>query len=452
MNKLANFLSSVKVTVVLLIVLAALSIVGTVIPQQESPATYARLYGESTARLFHNLGFTHMYGSTWFVSMLFFLGLNLVVCSVRRIPKTWKIVKAVPALQARDYTQMPFRRERTIKEPADNWKDIVTRFLSSRFSKPLTNELAEGTVFFCQKTPWSRMGVYVVHGSVLLLFVGAIVGAVWGFKGNVNIGAGETINSIQLRGSRNEYALGFQIRCDDFSVEFYESGAPKEFRSDLTFLNDGKEVMKSSVRVNDPVSFRGITFYQSTYGSTLGDEVTFDLVNNTSGTVHTISGPPNQDFEMPDGKGKFRIIDFQSNLTSGGMNFGPGVMVHLMGREGHGRPFWVVKDFPELDKRRKGDFTFVLKSFKETYYTGLQANRDPGVWLVYLGFVAMLIGFPITFFLSHQSVWVQMTRSGNKMKLIVAGTAHRNRQAFIKQMERFWEDFSLELQGEDRRS
>jgi len=452
MNKLLNFLSSVKVTVVLLTVLAALSIVGTVIPQQESPATYARLYGESTARLFHNLGFTHMYASTWFVSMLFLLGVNLVVCSSRRIPKTWKFVKAVPTLKLRDYTQMPFRRERTYKNLEDNWKDNVTRILSGRFSKPLKNELEDGTVFFCQKAPWSRMGVYVVHGSVLFLFIGAIVGAVYGFKGNVNILEGETVDSIQLRGSRSQYPLGFQIRCDDFTVEFYETGAPKEFRSDLTFLNDGKEVMKSAVRVNDPVSFRGITFYQSTYGSTLGDEITFDLVNNASGEVYTISGPPNKEFEMPDGKGKFRIIDFQSNLMSGGMSFGPGVMVHLMRIEGHGPPFWVVRDFPELDKRRKGDFTFILKSFKETHYTGLQANRDPGVWLVYLGFVAMLIGFPITFFLSHQSVWVQMTRSGNKMKLIVAGTAHRNRQAFIKRMERFWEDFSLELEGEERRS
>ena len=452
MSKLANFLSSVKVTVVLLILLAALSIVGTVIPQQESPANYARLYGESTARLFHNLGFTHMYASTWFVSMLFLLGLNLVVCSIRRVPKTWKIVKAVPSLKLRDYGQMPFRKERTYKELGDNWKDTVTRFLAGRFSKPRINELEEGTVFFCQKTPWVRMGVYLVHGSVLLLFVGAIVGALWGFKGNVNIQEGETVESIQLRGSRNEYPLGFQVRCDDFSVEFYETGAPKEFRSDLTFLNDGKEVMKRAVRVNDPVSFGGITFYQSTYGSTLGGEVTFDLADNASGKVHTITGPAKGDFDLPDGKGKFRIIDFQSNLASGGMSFGPGVMVHLMGREGHGRPFWVVKNLPELDKRRKGDYTFMLKSFKETYYTGLQTNRDPGVWLVYLGFVAMLIGFPITFFLSHQTVWVQMARSGNKWKLIVAGTAHRNRQAFIKHMERFWEDFSLELEGEDRRS
>ena len=72
------------------------------------------------------------------------------------------------------------------------------------------------------------------------------------------------------------------VRCDKFEVSFYDTGAPKEFRSDLAIIDKGREVLKDSIIVNDPLTYEGITFYQANYGNTLkGAEI--ELTDRDSG-------------------------------------------------------------------------------------------------------------------------------------------------------------------------
>jgi len=61
------------------------------------------------------------------------------------------------------------------------------------------------------------------------------------------------------------------------------------------------------------------------------------------------------------------------------------------------------------------------------FYTGLQVNRDPGVWVVYCGFILMIIGCYTTFFTSHQQICIELVQTGKKTEVIVAGTANKNK-------------------------
>jgi cytochrome c biogenesis protein len=63
----------------------------------------------------------------------------------------------------------------------------------------------------------------------------------------------------------------------------------------------------------------------------------------------------------------------------------------------------------------------------ERYYTGLQVTKDPGVPVVYAGFIGMIIGFIITFFMSHQSVCVDLALTKGRTRVRVAGIADRNK-------------------------
>ena len=56
------------------------------------------------------------------------------------------------------------------------------------------------------------------------------------------------------------------MRLDQFSVSFYSSGAPKEFKSTVTILEGDRQVLTESIRVNHPLTYKGISFYQSSYG------------------------------------------------------------------------------------------------------------------------------------------------------------------------------------------
>ncbi|MGD8336009.1 MAG: cytochrome c biogenesis protein ResB, partial [Desulfobacterales bacterium] len=84
--------ASVKLTVTLLMTLAATSIIGTLIPQNESPENYRRAFGEFYYRLFEILGIFDMYHSWWFQLLLVLLTVNIIVCSLNRLSATLKIV------------------------------------------------------------------------------------------------------------------------------------------------------------------------------------------------------------------------------------------------------------------------------------------------------------------------------------------------------------------------
>src|SRR5208283_1687278 len=102
-----------------------------------------------------------------------------------------------------------------------------------------------GMIQICaEKGRYSRLGVYVTHLSILLILAGAVVGMKFGFNGNLNLLEG-TSSSVAFGNNGQEIPLGFALRCDNFDVNFYpDSDRPKEYKSLLTVLDHGKEVMK----------------------------------------------------------------------------------------------------------------------------------------------------------------------------------------------------------------
>ena len=93
-------------------------------------------------------------------------------------------------------------------------------------------------MLFAQKTPWVRFGVYIVHLSILVIFAGAIIGTLFGSKGSLMIPEKSTVPYFYDRSDGRQKPLGFEIRVNDFSLTYYDTGAPKEFRSDLTVRNN----------------------------------------------------------------------------------------------------------------------------------------------------------------------------------------------------------------------
>jgi len=73
---------------------------------------------------------------------------------------------------------------------------------------------------------------------------------------------GSSISSLETR-RRQTYPLGLRPSLRAFSATFYNTGAPKEFKSILTVLENGKPVKDyTNVRivVNEPLTYKGITF------------------------------------------------------------------------------------------------------------------------------------------------------------------------------------------------
>jgi cytochrome c biogenesis protein len=427
-NGLWKALASLKLTIVLLLTLAATSIIGTLIPQNENPAAYVQAFGEFGYRLFALLGLFDMYHSWWFRSLILSLTANIVVCSIDRLQLTWKIIFVRhPKFNIDRFRRLKRKEEFKTERDLDQLKKIYPSIVARRFNYQRVEDTDQGFAIYGESGRLTRLGVYIVHFSVVLLLIGGLIGSIFGFDGFVNIPEGESARTIQLRNRTQKLQLDFEIRCDDFNVTFYDSGAPKEFRSSLTILKQGKPVYQKDIIVNDPLQYEGIRFFQASYGSLPPNEVMLNLSSKATGMIYSRKAAIDKPIVIPENLGTFTLKRFTRAADFKGQNIGEAFIGILMPPNSNPVEVTLPLRFPRFDRMRKGDVVIAIADYLPRYYTGLQVSRDPGVWVVYSGFILMIIGIYITFFMSHKQVCVEVTADGKKSRIMVAGTANKNK-------------------------
>ena len=286
--------------------------------------------------------------------------------------------------------------------------------------------------------------VYVVHASVLLVLLGALVGSIFGFKGVMNILEGEATNEVMLEDSDKGLSLPFQVRCDRFEVSYYDNGMPREFRSDLTLTQGGQEVLKRELRVNDPLTYEGVTFYQASYGTILKD-ADVELTDRESGAVRRLKIPFREWTDIPGTKDKVQILRFSPDFQG----LGPAIGVLIL-REGH-EPIgsWILMD-KEFHGNVVATYRVKVIGSQVAQYTGLQVRRDPGVWLVWLGFAAIIVGIGLIYYVSHRRLWVwaEEDTGSETTTVIIAGRTNRSEISFEQDFKRLCDRLRAELTEE----
>lgn len=452
------FFASIKLTVTLLMTLAATSIIGTLIPQNESPENYRRAFGEFYYRLFEILDIFDMYHSWWFQLLLLMLTANIIVCSLNRLSATWKIVFAKhPQFNLARYRSDKHKIQRRDPRPAQELSPIIEGLVTKKFNYHRSDTTVDGFVFFAEKWRWTRLGVYVVHASVVILLIGGLIGSLFGFEGFVTIAEGEMTRTVPLRSSGKPIKLGFDIRCEDFDVSFYPSGMPKEYRSRLTIIENGQTVLQKDVLVNHPLRYKGINFFQSSYGelppersiAAVPEEIALSFTSKETGMVYLKKVRIGEKITIPEDLGEFEIKEFKSTYDFRGKELGPTLIGTLAQKNGVPVEVVLPLKFPGFDRMgpmiNPQRIDAVLVSIDDMdslpgqqakrFYTGLQVTRDPGVWVVYTGFVLMIIGCVITFFMSHQRLCIEVARSGRQSLVTVSGNASKNKLGMRRKVD-----------------
>lgn len=428
LNSIWRFFTTIKLSVILLLSLAVTSIVGTLIPQNESPAAYFQEYGEFLYRIFDVFDFFGMYNSWWFQLLIVLLTVNIVVCSIDRLKATGKIVFAKnPIFNLSRFRNHADKESIVDDRSPEQLKDIYEPFVSKGFGYMRSEQTDKGFCIFAEKWRWTRLGVYGVHLSIVLLLVGSLIGSIFGFDGYVNIPEGEAVNSIRIRNSAQAKSLDFEVLCEDFDVSFYDSGVPKEFRSSLTILEHGKPVLKKDIIVNDPLRYKGINMFQSSYGPLPPKEVTLSFKSTKTGKVYQKKVLIGQQIDIPEAGGKFVVKDYDNAYNFRGRSIGEAFSGILIPENGRPIEILLPVRFPDFDQGRKGNVAVSVKDYDRRYYTGLQVTKDPGVWVVYSGFILLIVGCYITFFMSHQRLCIDIVKKGKKSIVMVAGTANKNK-------------------------
>ena len=459
-KKLIKFFSSLKLTIFILIVLAFTSIIGTFIQQRQNPLLYEQQYGNFFSQIFKALGFFDLYHSWWFILLLLILALNLLFCSLKRLPIDWKIISQPKVKLETNQIQAYTSKE---KISINNTSiDQLLETIQSRMRKggfPCKKKLQDenGWYLFSEKGKFGRLAFYITHISIILIFIGAIIGAAKGFKGFVNIPEGEKISSIVLTshdGRSKTKNLNFEVECKKFELTYYKdkegniTNRPKDYKSQLVIYEQGQEVLAKEIEVNSPLNYKGIYFYQSSYGEIPTLKIT---VKSSEGEIvdHFEVGEresfqfTGENNEKIDVKVLQYLPDFTMNqnrqpISRSNMPNNPAAMLEITQENSPPSRTWIFQRFPDFAHKKITEYTFSLNSvnsFKK--YTGLQVVWDPGVPVVWAGCIILILGIIVIFTVPHQRLWILINSQQNKHIVNIIGTTNKNKPTFQKTFSNF---------------
>ncbi|MBC8414026.1 cytochrome c biogenesis protein ResB [bacterium] len=464
-DSLWKFLASVKLAIFTLIALASSSIVGTIVEQQAEPATnialLAKLFGDETApsvyNIFAAMGFMDMYHSWWFSGLLGIFCINLIVCSIDRLPKTWRFIKKpLRPMAEKVLKTLPIRKEIQLDTTLNKAKDEFANILGDLRYRVHEASEDDSIQLYTQKGKYGRIGVYVVHLCIILIFLGAIIGIRFGFKGYVSLPEG-SMSSYAYTNGDEKIPLGFEIKCNWYETSYYpDSDTPKEFQSELVIYENGKEILTKVIEVNDPLQYKGITFYQSSYGMVPNAVGQFVLsVTPEGGREELLNLNFGDSFEIPGTDIQVTITDYSPALArdrySGKLqtyseNMANPAVALKFAQGDKSYTGWVLKRIPETGML-PGGHVIKFIDYWGVEYTGLQVAKDPGVWLIYLASIVMTAGLYICFFLSHKKIWINISGSKGNVTILLGGTTNRNSIGFEKEIEKIFTRATEAIKG-----
>lgn len=403
LSRLWGLLTSIRLTVFLLLILAVVAVAGT-------------------------LGLPDIYYRIWFLAPLSLLALNLLACMVHGLPQA--IRKAARPFTGEMALTMP-ERGRFTWPPEVEAPALAAETMRQELGRPRQEVQGEQQVLFYRRGRLRPLGPYLVHLALVIILWGGVIGKFGSIEGRVALSPGELASSFDLKGPGQEQPLGFQIRLERFQIRYYEGGGtPQEFRSDLTFFRGGKQAATAVCRVNEPVNFGGYTFYQSSYRTLPGGPILLKVSRGDKS--QTLELPFRRWVSLPESKVRFMALGVEGNLQG----YGPAVQLAYRDGSRHPQIFWLPQKHPDLTEM-PGNLHLAVAPLTFNYYSVLRVKRDPGVWWVYSGFLLLLPGLYLAFLRPSQRWAVVLEKGiGGRWEGRLLGASPRRREDFADRTAR----------------
>jgi cytochrome c biogenesis protein len=440
-RKLWQTIGAIKTGVVLLILVVIVSAAGTVILQRPvtEPDEMTRAYSPQTLHLLDGLGLTNIFHSWWFVLLLLLVSLSIVAASIQRFPNAWRFYSR-PYKSPNDTFQKALPTQAQIAiEDEDRALAIAERAFQKAGFKPERIVRENSFSLFAERHRISEMAVYIVHASLLLIFAGGIIDALYGWSGYVALTRGEQSSQVEMRNGKIQ-AFPFAIRCDGAGQENYADGSPKRWWSDLTVIENGREVLKKQIVVNDPLVYHGVRFYQASYGPTGQLEkllLTAKPARNAA-EGKEIALTPDGRVEL-DADTTVRLAEFipdyvvsNDRVYTRSKDVGNPAAHLVVESKSSGKSVDVwLPPIEGFEHNADSPYQFDPKDLQMAHYTGLQVSHEPGQWGVWGGVMLMGLGLVVVFYLVHQRVWaVPVREPSGRIVLWIGGAANKNKDVF----------------------
>jgi cytochrome c biogenesis protein len=465
-NRFLDFLSSVRLGIVLLCILVALSMVGMLVMQQNVQGfdSYYVSLTPAEKLVFANLGIFDIYHSWYFNALLLILSLNIILASIDRFPSAWSYIVKPKTTATRDW--LLNRKENAELHPTggtDTAELIEKAFKDSGLRTSIVDG-KDARFVFGERGKWNRLGAYIVHVALLTLFLGHFVALQTGFDADVRLTPGEKTDQIQMiqfdldKKEKYNVQLPFSLECTDIEQRLI---VPRggidvtntiDWRTEVKINDPQYGETLAEISLNKPLSYRGYRFFQAqTIPVGNARKITLELTPQNGGEPVKVEIPRLGSTTLPDGT----KVDFQKFVSD--FTFGPNGQADTRSAD-YNNPAAILNVTP-VDGQPVRVFAFATKmadnipvgapkagykwrlaDFEKAPTAHiLSIKYDPfdGAFIAwYFGGFGLIAALIFVFFISHKRVWARIERAETgEEKVILAGEANRNQMAFHDKFE-----------------
>lgn len=397
-------LGSTWLAAVLLAALLIVALWGSLFPQMPSDPAARQTWLDTVSIRYHRTthllrmaGLFELYQTAWFRTLLIILGLVTGICTVQRLPHLRHAPNRPRAILRPEGFYDEFHHQATWPVPSfTTGLAMVQRALrkhgySFSVAHAPTGDYAD---LYAEQGRWGQAGTVVSHAAALLLMAALVVRPhlTWQEQ-NVVLVPGQ----VHAVGHGHEWA----VQAGPLTVDRYPGGEPRQYQVPLTVLLNGSPTQTMIVRLNHPLTVRGVSFHLQGYGPAV--EVTAP-----AGTIYVaLVGAQAQEVTVPGSDVRLRVALLPNDeslyveaLTAAGAVLGSGP----------------VADGEQIQVEG------VLLTFRISQYTLWQVSHDPTFgWAIAAGAV-FLTGVVLSLWIPHRRLWVRIEERQVRLASIDPGT------------------------------
>ena len=366
LRALVELLSSMRFSISLLTVICIASVIGTVLKQQEPLGNYVNQFGPFWAELFSLASLNTVYSAWWFLLILAFLVVSTSLCISRNAPKIFADYYQIKE-NVREQSLKAFghRAQAVLNEPAGQAAQRIGQTLADSGWRVKLQQRSSGWMVAAKNGSANKLGYIAAHSAIVLICVGGLLdgdmvvraqmllngkstytggGMIADVPAVHRLGEGNPTfraNLLVSEGTRSSTAvlnqpggvliqdLPFAVELKKFIVEYYSTGMPKLFASDIIIHDKATgEATPARVEVNHPASYKGIEIYQSSFddgGSSVSLKAVpmsaaskaFDIEGTIGGSSSLADGPGASADKLTLEYTALRVINVE-NFAAGG--------------------------------------------------------------------------------------------------------------------------------------
>jgi cytochrome c biogenesis protein len=364
--------------------------------------------GPGMVDLFDRLGFFRIFSAPWFVFLLILLTISIVCCTLNRLPRIWRDVRRIAVVQPIVFFDRGLPNRVALSRMGLAPEDLV-RLLRSRHYRVRrvdADASGPGTVYLNgDRNQYMKLATLLTHLGLILFLIGGAVTVSFGYETVLFVANGQTA-PVQAVGTPHNLL----VKNISFQAPQRPNGSFEDFSTDLAVYQDGQQIARKTIRVNDPLEVAGFVFHQNTFGPSIDMRILSSAGQLVwSGPVlltgALLSRP--QGFLVVPGSdlGLLIVLDKRADGIS------------ELALEGLGPPaadgsaavrFAVPLTLGEATNMRE-TWGYTVVWDRADAWTGMVVKRDPGQGFIWVAFIALISGLILTFYFPRRRVWIRLT-------------------------------------------